>query len=58
MVGDRLWRGSAASVADAIAFCDRSVGGFTAVAAGQTLPSSVGRPPRHLWAYMTLMQVP
>jgi len=54
-VVDRLWRGSAETVPNAVAFCDRYVEDLAAIAAGHLLPASVGRAPRDPWTYATVV---
>lgn len=49
----RLWRGSAESIAGAIAFCEAHEVELTAAGAGEAFPDDVVRPPVHPWALAT-----
>ena len=51
----RLWRGSAKSVGAAVAFCEAHEVEL-AVAAGESLPDGVARPPVHPWALATVVE--
>lgn len=51
----RLWRGSADSIAGAIAFCEAHETGLAAAAAGEAFPDGLVRPPVHPWALVTVV---
>ncbi|MCJ0700225.1 hypothetical protein FRIG_03595 [Frigoribacterium faeni] len=51
----RLWRGSAESIAGAIAFCEAHEVQLAVAAASEAFPDGVVRPPVHPWALSTIV---